>query len=190
MAKRISNFFYSISGGWVALAGLLVFLLFTATVLPAQAARAEEVSGDAGSPDSSFFYSTDDLYQYAEAYGESGRSAYIRARFTFDIIWPLVYLFFLGTSLSWALHRALPAESKWRLLNLFPVLGWLFDWLENISASIVMANYPDQTPIVDVLTTVFTPIKWIFVNGSFVILLGALLYALWGWINSKRSSHP
>ena len=179
MAKRISNFFYSISGGWVALAGLLVFLLFTATVLPAQSARAEEVSGDAGSPDMSFFYSAADLYQYADAYGESGRSAYIRARFTFDIIWPLVYLFFLATSLGWALLRFVPLESKWRLLNLFPVLGWLFDWLENIGASIVMANYPVQTPVVDVLTTLFTPIKWIFVGGSFVLLAGALLLALW-----------
>jgi hypothetical protein len=59
------------------------------------------------------------------------------------------------------------------------VFGALFDYLENISTSIVMANYPQQTFLFDTLAPIFTLVKWFFVNGSFVILLPAVLVALW-----------
>ena len=74
----------------VALLALVVFLLFTALVLPAQSAQAEAQFAGVGSPDTSFWYTPDDLYRMAEAYGAQGRPAYNRARFTFDIAWPLV----------------------------------------------------------------------------------------------------
>jgi hypothetical protein len=139
----------------------------------------ETITHGAGSPDTSFFYSTDDLYRMADAYGEMGRAAYVRVRFTFDLVWPIVYLFFLGTSLSWSLARALPEGNRLRMLNLFPAFGWLFDMLENIAASAVMLNYPSHTLIVDVLSPVFIFLKWVFIGGSFVILVPAFLAALW-----------
>ena len=77
-------------------------------------------------------------------------------------------------------------DSRWRLLNLFPVFGALFDYLENISTSIVMANYPQQTFLFDTLAPIFTLVKWFFVNGSFVILVLALLVAVWNWVRARR----
>lgn len=178
MFKRLSNFFYSISTGWFTLLGLLVFVLFMIFVLPQQSQKAEAYSGGT-SPDTSYFYSAGDLYQMAEAYGADGRAAYIYARFTFDLVFPLAYLFFLTTSLSWLLVRGLAETSRWRLLNLFPFAGAVFDYLENISTSLVMGRYPDLTPVVDGLAPIFTLMKWFFVNGSFVVLMIALLLALW-----------
>ena len=186
MLSQFSFAFYRFSRGPLTLAALIIFLLFTATVLPSQARKAEVYSGEAGSPDASLFYTNADLYRMAKAYGETGRAAYVRARWTFDVIWPLVYLFFLVTSLSWTLARAVPGGSRWRLLNLFPVFGWLFDLLENISASAVMIRYPQPTPLIDALTPILTLIKWFFVNGSFIILIPALLIALWNWLHSRR----
>jgi hypothetical protein len=72
MWKRISDWLRRASTGRVALSALVVFLLFSVLVLPRQSATAEEVAGDAGSPDMSFYYSADDLYRMAEAYGEQG----------------------------------------------------------------------------------------------------------------------
>ena len=184
--SRLSALLYRLSGGYVTLAGLVIFLLFTSLILPGQAKKAEAYTGSAGSPDASFFYSKADLYQMAEAYGENGRAAYIQARWSFDVIWPLVYLFFLATSLSWTLARAVSEDSRWRLLNLFPAFGWLFDLLENSAASVVMARYPQVTPGIDSLTPILTLIKWFFVNGSFVILLPALGAALWKWLAKRR----
>jgi hypothetical protein len=179
MLKAISNKLYQFSNGSITLFALLIFALVVAFVLPAQAERAEAASGGADSPDTSFFYASEDLYNMAEAYGPEGRAAYVRARFTFDLIFPLSYLFFLATSISWVMLRAVPAEnSPWRLLNLFPVFGALFDYLENISASVVMLNYPQHTFILDWLTPILTLVKWFFVNGSFVILVPAVVVAV------------
>ena len=167
------------STGALALAALVLFVLFTATVLPAQAARAEAASGGVGSPDQSLLYTPADLYGWAEAYGAEGRSAYVRARLTFDVVWPLVYAFFLTTAIGWSLRRALPPESRWQLLNLVPLVGLLLDYVENLSAATVMARYPARTPLVEWLAPLATALKWLFVNGSFVILLAALLALLW-----------
>ncbi len=166
----LSRWLERVSKGRVTILAVVIFFVFTPLVLPQQAARFEAVAGDGPSPDQSFIYTPADLYGMAEAYGTEGRAAYVRARWTFDVIWPLVYTFFLVTAISWLGKRAFPEGSKARLLNLVPVLGLLFDYLENICASIVMARYPAQTPVVDLLATVFTPIKWVFVVGSFAAL--------------------
>lgn len=183
MYKRLSDWLYGISTGRLTLAALVIFLLFTALVLPAQSSSAES---DAGSPDTSLVYSPADLYTMAEAYGAGGRQAYIRARFTFDLVWPLVYLFFLATSVSWVFNRAFPPASRWRIANLAPPLGALFDYLENVSTALVMGRYPAETPVVDLLAPAFTFVKWVFVGGSFVLLLAGVAVALWRWIAGRR----
>jgi hypothetical protein len=113
MWKRLSDFLYKITNGWVAFLAFVVFLLFAGLVLPGQAVSAETYSGNAGSPDLSFYYSAKDLYHMAEVYGEQGRGAYVRARFTFDLIWPLVYTFFLCTAITIHIsgNAALPASN-------------------------------------------------------------------------------
>lgn len=185
MWTSISNWLHRISTTWVALAGLTVFLSFSALVLPAQSARAETYANDAASPDTSLFYSPSELYEAAQAYGEQGRTAYVRSRFTFDLIWPLVYALFLSTAISWVSARALVPRSGWRVANLVPVLGALSDYLENVSTSIVMARYPAQTPVVDRLAPVFTLIKWVLIGGSFALLFGFVLLGLWRWIKGR-----
>lgn len=177
MWQRLSISIGRASKWWVALGASLLFLFFTAAVLPQQAEQAETYSQGAGSPDGSFYYSAETLYTMAEAYGEDGRSAYIRARFTFDVVWPLVYTAFLATAISWVFLRAFPPTSRWQLANLVPVIGAIFDFLENTSTSIVMARYPDTIPVIASIATIFTMTKWIFVNGSFVVLLIGIIVA-------------
>ncbi|HET91194.1 MAG TPA: hypothetical protein ENN99_10725 [Chloroflexi bacterium] len=176
---------HNVSTGWVTLITTVVFLLFSVLVLPPQAARTEGDVGSAESPDTSFYYSVDDLYRMARVYGEQGRAAYVRARFTFDVIWPLIYTAFLGTAISWIYARVCAVGSRWRRANLIPVLGALFDYLENLSASIVMARYPQQTVVVDRLTPVFTMVKWVFVSGSFAVLLLGVIVGIWSWVKRR-----
>ncbi len=181
MWKKLSDWLHKISSGWLTLIGLIVFFAFSALVLPEQAAQADANSGGADIPDLSFYYSPQELYQMAESYGEAGRQAYIRARFTFDLVWPIVYTLFLATSLSWLFERGISRPSRWQLANLAPILGMIFDYLENISTSLVMYRFPARTVVIDFLATLFTPIKWIFVGGSFLLLLigiGARLTSL------------
>jgi hypothetical protein len=160
--------------------------LFTALVLPTQSANSTGAEG-VGSPDTSFFYTPADLYRMAEAYGEEGRAAYVRARATFDVIWPLVYLAFLATATGWVTRSAFGSESLWQRANLVPVLGALFDVLENLATSVVMLRYPVRTSVIDVLAPAFTSVKWVFVGGSFVLLLLGILVGLWRWAQARGS---
>jgi hypothetical protein len=186
MQCRISKMLQNLSPGWVVLLSLLVFLLFTALVLPAQAAQAELASQGAASPDTSLFYTAAELYEMARAYGEVGRQAYIRARFTFDLLWPLVYLTFLATSLSWIYQRAFPPASSWQNANLVPFLAALLDYSENISTSRVMSRYPNLTPGIAGLAGIFTFLKWLLVSGSLLLLLLGLLVDSARWLRKKK----
>ena len=178
VVDTMSNALSRMSSGPVALAGVLVFLLFGALVLPRQAAAAEKAAGDAGSPDTSLFYSSADLVRQAEAYGEEGRAAYVRARWTFDLIFPLIYGFFLLTSISWLLRWSLAADSPWHRSNLVPLVAVAFDFLENTATSLVMSRYPAGTPIAALAAPWFTFSKWLFVYSSFGVLAIAALVAI------------
>jgi hypothetical protein len=185
MLTRLSDWIHRISKGWVALTALVVFLLFTALVLPDQSSKASTEVKAAGSPDMSFFYTTSDLDRMADAYGQAGREAYIRARFTFDLIWPVVYTVFLCTTISWVYRKAFALGSLWQRMNLVPVFAILFDYLENITTSLVMLQFPNRLPLVATLAPVFTMGKWILVTASIVLLSVGAVVAVWRWLSGS-----
>jgi hypothetical protein len=137
--------------------------------------RLKEEIGKNPTPDLSFFFSIEDLYSWAESYGEEGRESYIRTRFTFDIIWPIIYSEFLFSSMGGLLFRSGFKDSIVNRLLLLPLGSMVFDYLENIFSSIVMWRFPLRTPIVDSLVTVFTPLKWITLSFSFLALVLSII---------------
>ncbi len=183
---QVSNFLRRISTGWVVLLAVVVMILFMIFVLPDQARKAEEASGGAGSPDTSLIYSPQDLIDQAEAYGEDGRQAYVYARWTFDLAFPLVYGFFLITTISWLFARGFKPGSRWQLANLAPLLAVVFDLLENTATSIVMALFPEPANLAAWLAPIFTLIKWVFVYASFGLLVVGLVAAVLAGIRSRR----
>ncbi len=179
MLVRLSDGLQRVSKGWVAASAFVIFLVFTALVLPQQSAMVDLYSGGAGTPDTSIYYTADDLYQMARAYGEVGREAYIRARFTFDVLWPILYTFFLTTSISWLYAKFVSTHRWYRRANLIPLAGAVFDYMENISASLVMWRYPERTVLVDVLAPIFTLLKWVFIGASFLLLVVGVVLGIW-----------
>jgi hypothetical protein len=153
--------------------------------LPNQSSQSDYPEERIGSPDLSFYYSPTQLYEMAEVYGVDGRSQYIRTRFTFDIFWPIIYGFFLITTISWIFSRVFNSESLFQYANLLPIFGVLFDYLENLSTSLVMYRYPARSFGIDVLASLFTTTKWIFISGAFIILGFELIY--WGIKYFRRS---
>ncbi|MCX6053717.1 MAG: hypothetical protein NTZ74_02150 [Chloroflexi bacterium] len=172
--KKPSSFFYRISSGWVALAGVMLFIVFCLFTLPSQSAQSAAYSQGLGSPDTSLFYEGSTVYRMAEAYGEAGRSAYVRARWSFDLAFPLVYTFFFLTSISWLFVKNIPAGSPWRMLNLVPLLGMGFDYLENAATTLVMTTYPGSSLIGQNLASISTPFKWLFIAASFLLLFAGV----------------
>lgn len=186
--QKLSNWFIALSRGLVTVVATLIFILFMILILPQQAAQAEEASGGAGSPDTSFWYSADDLFQFADAYGEEGRAAYVRARWTFDLVYPLVYAFFLITTLSWLYSYATSTGSRWRQVNLFPFLGMLFDYLENTATTVVMVQYPERALLAANIAALFTLIKWFFVMGSFLLLFMGIILVIRRRVRNKQTT--
>jgi hypothetical protein len=85
---------------------------------------------------------------------------------------------FLFSSIGGLLYRSGLKDTFVNKLVLLPLGSMIFDYLENISSSIVMWRYSLRTPIVDYAVTVFTPIKWIILGLSFV----AYFYSLFRFI--------
>jgi len=187
MSRKFSKLVGRLSSGAVTLLALLVFILFTILVLPRQTAIGDEAGGDTKSPDLSFYYTADELNRMAQAYGEAGREAYVRARFSFDLIWPLVYTLFLSTSISWLAKRSFLPGSPWQQANLVPILGALFDLLENLATSAVMIHYPRLLPVTARLAGFFTLTKWALVGGSFLLLLACLAAFVWNMSKGRRA---
>lgn len=176
--QRLSEYFYSKATIWAFILSTALFVIFMILVLPSEAIQSDQVIGSAPSPDTSFYYTKAELYQMAEAYGQEGRYYYVDSRITFDIVWPLVYAFFLINAISWLLNKTILEESKLRFLNLVPLAGILLDFLENISNMVVMFRYPLRTDILASLAGIFTSLKWVFVGGSFLILVfGVVIWA-------------
>ena len=177
--KKLSAFFYRFSTGWTALAVLVIFLVFSALTLPAQTAQTEFYSQGMGGPDTSLLYNGETLYNMAETHGVEGRAAFLKARWTFDLAFPLVFTLFFITSISWLINRILKSGSPLRMFNLLPLAGMLFDYLENTATSLVMAAYPAHNKWGETLAPIFTPIKWLFVIVSLLlVVIGLVLYAV------------
>jgi hypothetical protein len=176
MIKIFSKWIQHRSATQVVIISTVIFAIFIIFVLPEQAEKSESYSSGVGSIDTKFIYTVDEVYEIAEVYGQMGREAYVNARLTFDTIWPLAYTFFLATTISW-FYKNSQFGDQFFFLNLVPIIGLIFDYLENVSISIVMSMYPIQIFWLARITTISTPIKWIFVNGSFIVLLiGILIY--------------
>lgn len=156
--------------------GVVIFLAFSSLTLPVESKRMDAYSQGLGSPDTSLFYSGKILAQMAETYGEEGREAFLTARWGFDLAFPLIYGFFLITSISFLFKKWTAGEKKFYWLNLVPLLGLILDLAENTATSVAMAKYPLENTWGHLLAPVFTPLKWLFVSLSMVLLgLGLII---------------
>lgn len=183
----LSSWFYKISSGWVVLLAMVIFLFFSIVVLPAQASKAEVYSKGIGSPDLSFYYSPTKIYQIVERFGASGRYEYVRTRFTFDLIFPLIYGGFLVTAISWLYARILNKKDRRGLINLIPLGGVIFDYLENISVSVVMLRFPQPATLAGSLAGIFTALKWTLMGVSLVVLVMGVLFVLINYFRGPRT---
>jgi len=164
---RVVEHSESLASGRLLALATATFVVFLAVILPEEASRNAAYFGDNPTPDGSFSYSAADLYEMASAYGEEGRRYYIRSRFTFDVVWPLAYGWFLWAGIAYfgrALERSAASYAV-----LLPLLAVALDFMENTSASVVMFVYPEQVPVLAHVVPVFTAAKWLAVGSSFAV---------------------
>ena len=185
MFKRVSEWLIKVSRGWVVLVLLAVFVVFNATVAVRQLEVLKEYRGDAGSVDMSLFYGAEDVFRMAEEYGEIGRQKYIHQAFTFDGVYPLIYMFALVSTLSWLAGKIYPVGSNWRILNMVPILSMLFDYLENSLAIVVMKVFPERVESAAALLPYASFGKWLLIAVSLILIFYFFVVL---WIKSRKKS--
>ena len=149
------------------LISLVIFVGFVATILPNEAA-AGLANGLTESIDTSFSYTPTRLYEIISSYTYEVRMLYIYQRFTFDLIWPLVYGAFIILT-SWYLIEK--TNLKYKKLRLIPIIAVGFDFLENILVSLLMYLYPYQSYFLAIIASSFTTLKWLTLSLSFIMIM-------------------
>ncbi|MGD9887430.1 MAG: hypothetical protein AB7T03_05690 [Bacilli bacterium] len=118
-------------------------------------------------PDTMIFYSPTILNNLAEVYLDEGIKAFILSKYTFDIIWPLAYLFSL-TVIMGHLYNILKqfSHALW-----FPLIAFVSDITENILLVVFFNQYPTSTGILGYIASGFTALKWVMIALCLVFIL-------------------
>lgn len=159
----------------------VIFVLFTLLVLPRVSAYTAITLGGAGYPDTTLLYTGKELYNIAERYGPEGRRLYVQIRWTFDLVWPLVYSVFF-TTLVISLTNDI-THNIVRKLYIIPLLALVFDFTENSFATLVMLTYPKELIFLGTLTSYVSLIKWLLIG---VIIIGAVMVLIYVLVQRIR----
>jgi hypothetical protein len=186
----ISNWGYEISSKKMVFLSTIIIVLFGIFVLPKASDSAKAYSEGVGSIDIGFGNTGADLIEIVEQYGVEGRESYLKSRWTFDLVFPMVFTFFGFTVNSFLLKKLAWDAGKYFWVNILIVVGMAFDYLENIFASFLILTIENPSLIIANLLSIFSVLKWMFVLGGFAtififLLLLAIRYSknsrLLGW---------
>ena len=126
---------------------LPLFILFcgvTFYIFPKYQSQLREIAGEEVKPlDTRFSYTLEEVVSDFEKLGVEGRHVYQFIVGRIDMIFPVIYGLFFILTLAYLLKKITPPHSKWMLIALLPVLGMLFDYLENFNTLSLLKNYPD-----------------------------------------------
>lgn len=161
MAIRFSNLLIRLANGRSLLILFLLFLLTTSVIFPLMSAIIEDPTGELEKIDTKFFYTSTELYEILDAYGDQGRRVYALSHLTADVLFPLVYAFFFGLLIAYIFQRAFPKDSWVQQLNLVPIMLLIFDLIENVSVVILLLAYPTQMEGLARFAGIITSVKWI-----------------------------
>jgi hypothetical protein len=162
----------------IVLLALAIFVVFLLLFAPQQSQNSSPSARNIGSPDTTFFYSAAELADFADSYGEEGRADYIRTRWRFDLVFPLVYTFFLWTAIRWIYSIEKNASRRLQFIALVPLAGALLDYFENTATSYFMFQHPPPIPIVAIFAALFSSLKWLFIFASFGLLFWGIISRL------------
>ena len=174
--KKLTLFFYYKTNLW--LIGLfLVILVLKFLLLPVfeNILQIEENTISMNNPQ---IYSSDRVYEILTNWGESGRFKQFWFHITWDLLFPIVYFFFIGFLISWLTKRAFKQKSSLQNFCLVSLVAAI-DLLENISLFLLILVYPSKIDTLCWFKTGFTLIKYyLFGPAILFALVFSTIYAV------------
>lgn len=165
---------------YVVLSTLAYIFAFT-VILPQMSMIVEQVSKVSVTPDSDFFYTLERLIQIRSLYSKAGVQAYVQTRFTYDLLWPIIYTFFTISTIGYFSKNL----KKTRVISgiyFLPIGAFCFDILENSLCSLFFMKIGPLW--LGHLASLFSAIKWIMVLGMMSAQLLLLILFLGSRIKS------
>lgn len=153
MLLKFSKHFSSWAKGWLVLFLIAVFVLFINLPLGDPDLISESLDGRVG-------YTPDQAYSAIASYGSSGRMQMIWIHLG-DFILIALYTSIFCLSISWLFKRGFTPNNIMQRMNLVPVVGGLFDVLENVGILTMILIYPTKSIVVGWFSTIFTTAKYI-----------------------------
>ena len=174
--KPFSNFFYQFSSIWIAILLTIVFIGYLVLVLMVKSTGFELSDGNIKSLGTSFGFDKADIVLFLATRTKEMIEAYINFNQIWDTLFGLIYgLMYV----VWVSVLFKPFSKKVGVLNLFPFIQVLFDWLENYTLAAVANQYLADGVFSSVnakLASIFSIFKWVCSGLTLtLILIGAIL---------------
>jgi hypothetical protein len=166
MLQKIHSFLNRIASWKSLLIFLAVYLFFNGFILKNTENKINQLAGKpVGIIDLTLGFNPQRTLMMVGDYGDESRSFYSTVEMTTDLIYPIVYAFLFGITLT-LLYR----KSSYAWVNILPFICLLFDYFENINVIILLRTYPQQLLTVAVICEIIKLAKWI-IFGSVVLLV-------------------
>lgn len=150
----------------LSLFSLILFILAMVFLLPYMSSLGEELPA---SLDTNFFYSVADLKTAILLFNDSQAELYINIRWSYDILWPLVYTFFFVMLTIKFADSTSSKKSHWLfiILSFFP---FVFDMMENTFITLILFSDIFKTNPFYLLAAISSSMKWISIFAVFIII--------------------
>ncbi len=127
-------------------------------------------------------YSLEFAFDLLAQLGPEGRAEYLYLQLPLDFIYPITFAAAHAMLICWLLQKAQSYLGKAILdkglrLTVLPMLGCLFDYLENTGVFLMLQSYPELNETLVGLASIMTILKSFFVTLTYSVILGLVLYA-------------
>lgn len=161
---------------------LIVFFLlvtFSVFTFPAYQAKMAAAAGEPVEPlDTRFSYSAEEVVAVFEKLGAEGRSVYRIVVGRIDMIFPLLYGSLFILVLASLLKKVVPYRSRLMLLAFFPLIGMLFDYLENVKILRLLDTFPNVSSETVAFAERFTLLKHAFLFTCVAMIVLLILFVI------------
>jgi len=174
--RRLSNLFYQNSSLLIAIALAIIFIGYLFLVMMSKSTGFELSDGNIKSLGTSFGFDEAEIILFFAARTREMIEAYISFNQIWDtlfgLIYGLMYVIWVSVLFKSFSHKA-------GILNLFPFIQVLFDWLENYTLAALAHQYLADGVFSSVnakLASIFSIFKWVFSGLTLtLILIGGIL---------------
>jgi hypothetical protein len=161
MIANLSDRLHSWATGWVALLAIAAFLVLVNLPLFDPALVSTSLDGRPG-------YTPQEAFATVASYTDAERTQMVWIH-ALDIFLLTLYTAMFCLSISWLLRRGFGPDSAMQRLNVVPLLGGIFDLLENVWIVTMILLYPARPTFVGWLSTISTTGK--YASGLPIVLL-------------------